>query len=246
MRNIKLVLQYDGTAYHGWQIQENAVTIQEIIENAICKITGEKVSVKGCGRTDSGVHAKGYVCNFYTDSKIPSEKFPFAINAQLPKDIICIDAEDEDENFHSKSSAVKKRYTYYICNSSFPDIFTHSWHYKYPLDVEKMKQAAKHFEGTHDFIGFASSGFTVKTTVRTIYSLEIEKKDNLIKIDVTGNGFLYNMVRIITGTLVFAGSGKISPEEIPDIIESKDRNRAGITAPAEGLYLSEVYYGEKI
>lgn len=242
--NIKLTLQFDGRNYHGWQIQKNAVTIQEVVEKAIEKVVGEKVTLVGCGRTDSGVHAKGYVCNFTANTKIPGECFSHALNAHLPDDIVCIASEEVTQDFHAAFSAKKKRYTYYICNSTFPDIFTRSWHYHFPLDIEAMQKAASQFLGTHDFIGFAASGFTVSTTVRTIYSLEVRKNGDIVSIDVTGNGFLYNMVRIIAGTLAFAGSGKINPDDMADIIASCDRTKAGITAPAHGLFLSEVYYEE--
>lgn len=247
MRNIKLTLQYDGGGYHGWQRQENAVTVQETVENAIYGCTGEQVSLIGCGRTDSGVHAKAYVCNFKTNSGIPAEKFSRAINAHLPKEgICCYLAEDAEENFHAKKSAKKKRYTYYIQNSDFPDVFLkpYSWHFRPALELSQMQRAAGAFLGTHDFIGFASSGFSVKTTVRTIYELNVFRNGSQIVIDTIGNGFLYNMVRIIAGTLVFAGCGKLRAEDMPEIIASCDRNRAGITAPPEGLFLSEVYYEE--
>ncbi len=244
MQNIKLILQFDGSAYHGWQKQKNAVTIQEIIERALFDITGEEVTVTGCGRTDSGVHAKGYVCNFKTGASIPPERFAYALDARLPEDIVCIASGAVDMNFDAKRSAKAKKYTYLILNSEFPDVFlrNRSWHYKYPLDIIKMQNAAKYFVGEHDFVGFASSGYTVKTTVRTIYSLEVSQKGDLIQIDVCGNGFLYNMVRIITGTLLFCGAGRIEADSIPEIIISRDRSRAGITAPPGGLYLSEVFY----
>ena len=244
MRNIKLKIQYDGTDYHGWQIQKNDITVQETVKKAVQKIVNEDVHLTGCGRTDTGVHAENYVCNFFTNSRIPSEKLPYALNTYLPNDIVCFEAEDTDENFHSNSSAVKKRYVYKILNREFPDVVMnrYSWHYKYPLDIEKMRIAAKAFIGEHDFIGFASSGFSVKTTVREIYSLDVDKNGDIITIDVVGNGFLYNMVRIIAGTLVFVGGGKINPNDMTDIINSKDRERAGITAPPQGLCLKEVYY----
>lgn len=244
MKNIKLTIQYDGTCYHGWQTQKNAVTIQEITEKAIASIIGVRPKVIGCGRTDSGVHADKYICNFISETKIPGEKLVNAINSKLPDDIICTACEEVPEEFNSRDSAVKKRYTYRILNSETNNAFLHRyvWHYKYKLDVEKMKKAAKAFIGEHDFIGFASSGFTVKTTVRTIYSLDITENNDIITVDITGNGFLYNMVRIIVGTLVFVGNGKLCAEDIEEIISSKDRERAGITAPPQGLCLSEVYY----
>ena len=242
--NIRLTLQYDGTGYHGWQIQTNGVTVEGELRKALEKITHERVKITGCGRTDAGVHAMNYVCNFHTDSRMPAERYPYALNTVLPEDIVCIGACEADEDFCSNRSAAGKRYIYRIWNSEFPDAFRgkYSWNYKYPLDISKMREAAEAFLGEHDFIGFASSGFSVKTTVRTIYSLDVYKDGSMITIDVYGNGFLYNMVRIIAGTLVYVGSGKIAAEDMPQIIESKDRKRAGITAPARGLCLKEVYY----
>ena len=244
MRNIKLTLQYDGTAYHGWQMQTNAPTVQETLSGAIERITGVRPQLVGSSRTDAGVHAKRFVCNFKTDASIPSERIPTALNTYLPKDIVCLIAEDEKPDFDARFSAKKKRYTYYILNSKQPDAFfcDYSWHFPYELDISKMKKAAEAFLGTHDFVGFAASGFTVKTTVREIYSLDIDKEGDIIKITITGDGFLYNMVRIMAGTLAFVGCGKIAAEDMADIIASKDRNRAGITAPPQGLFLTEVYY----
>ena len=242
--NIKLKIQYDGKEYHGWQIQAGDATIQEELTKAVRCITGGEVKLKGCGRTDAGVHAESYVCNFHTDARIPVDRYPYALNSKLPKDIVCRGAELAGEDFDANRSAKAKRYIYRIYNSDIPDAFLgrYSWQYKHKLDVEKMQLAAKAFVGEHDFIGFASSGFTVKTTVRTIYSLDVTREGNLITIDVCGNGFLYNMVRIIAGTLVFAGSGKIKPEDMEAIIASKCRERAGVTAPPHGLCLKEVYY----
>lgn len=242
--NIKLIIQYDGTEYHGWQIQAEDITVESELTKALERITGEKIKLTGCGRTDSGVHAMNYVCNFRTDSKIPIDRYPYALNTYLPDDIVCRSAESVDEVFNSNRSAVSKRYVYRIYNSDIPDAFhgRYSWQYKYKLDVEKMREAAKAFVGEHDFVGFASSGFTVKTTVRTIYSLDVIREGDMITIEVCGNGFLYNMVRIIAGTLVYVGCGKIRPDEMDDIIESKCREKAGITAPAHGLCLKEVYY----
>ncbi len=244
MHNIKLTLQYDGTAYHGWQTQENAVTVQATVENAIKKLTGVRPQLVGCGRTDAGVHAKKYICNFKSETEIPCDKLPYALNSQLPDDIVCTHAEYAEPDFDSRKSAKGKTYTYLIANSKYRNVFytTRAWHYRYKLDINEMRKAAESFLGTHDFIGFAASGFTVKTTVRTVTDIKIESDDDIISISVTGNGFLYNMVRIIAGTLVFAGNGKINPDDMPDIIASKERKRAGITAPACGLYLTEVFY----
>lgn len=244
MRNIKLTIQYDGTGYHGWQSQENAVTVQDKVEDAIKELTGRKPKLIGASRTDTGVHAKRFVCNFKSETTIPSERFPLALNTKLPEDIVCLMAEDVEPDFHSRYHAKKKTYSYHIQNSRFPDVFklNYAWHFPYALDIDEMKKAAEAFLGTHDFIGFAASGFTVKTTVRTIYSLDVEKDGDLIKITVTGDGFLYNMVRIIAGTLAFCGCKKLNADDMPEIIASCDRKRAGITAPASGLYLEEVYY----
>ena len=244
MMNIKLNLQFDGTEYCGWQIQADKPTIQGELRRALYTITNEDIIPVGCGRTDSGVHAQGYVASFKTSSKIPAERIPYALNANLPPDIICIGAEYTAENFSAARSAKGKTYRYTIDNGEFKNVFNsrYAWHYKFPLDVELMNAAAQDFCGTHDFIGFASSGFTVKTTVRTIYAAKAERHGNTITIDITGNGFLYNMVRIIAGTLVYVGSGKIPAGDISDIINSKCLGRAGITAPANGLCLKEVFY----
>ncbi len=243
MRNIKLVLQYDGSRYHGWQRQPNAITIQETLEDAIFNITGEKVAIFGCGRTDSGVHAMAYVCNFFTESRFDASRFMYAINSHTPDDIVCTSSQEVSQDFDSRWSE-KKTYTYLIHNAPLPDVFLNKrvWHIRHPLDIDKMKRAAESFLGEHDFIGFASSGFTVKTTVRTIYSLDISKEGDIVRIEICGNGFLYNMVRIIAGTLCFCGSGRLKAENMPEIIASCDRERAGITAPADGLYLKEVIY----
>lgn len=242
--NIRLTLQFDGTDYHGWQIQPGKSTIQGALKDALRIITQEDINPIGCGRTDAGVHAYEYTASFRTDSSIPADRIPFALNANLPPGIICRGAEIAEDDFSANRSASAKCYRYTIDNDTFPDVFLsrYAWHVKYALDIDRMKQAAEAFLGTHDFIGFASSGFSVKTTVRTIYGIEIAKSNNIITADVTGNGFLYNMVRIIAGTLVYAGSGRIDPAEMPEIIESRRRERAGITAPAKGLCLRKVFY----
>ncbi len=244
MRNIKLTIKFNGSRYCGWQIQKNGITVQQRLGEAVSTVTGEAPKLIGCGRTDSGVHAKMFCVSFKTESAISAEKLPYALNAHLPEDIVCTEALDVSEDFDACRSAKKKHYTYFILNSGISDPFLYPFVYsvKFPLNVEKMKKAAQYFVGTHDFVGFASAGFTVKTTVRTIYSLDVEKKGDFVTIDVVGNGFLYNMVRIIAGTLIAVGSGKTDSEEISGIIASGERSRAGITAPAKGLCLTEVIY----
>ncbi len=241
--NIKLELQYDGTNYHGWQTQPRDVTVQSTLTRAIAEVTAQRVKVTGCGRTDSGVHALKYIANFICDTTIPLDKLPLALNAHLPPDIVIHRAEEAAEDFRAGDS-VRKTYIYKILNTKMPDAFlrNYSWHFKYDLDISKMQEAAKAFLGEHDFIGFASSGFSVKTTVRTIYSLDVRKNHDIIEIEVSSNGFLYNMVRIIAGTLVNMGNGSIDYRSAADIIASHDRRQAGITAPPQGLFLKEVFY----
>lgn len=244
MRNIKLTIEYDGTAYHGWQSQINAIAVQDIVTCAVSSLTGENCSLTGSSRTDTGVHALGQVCNFFTESAIPADKFAFALNTKLPKDVVVRKSEEVTTDFHSRFSTIGKKYRYLFFNSTFPSaLLRHrAYHVFYPLDVDAMNQAAGYFTGTHDFIAFSSTGGSVKTTVRTITQATVEINGELIEFTVTGNGFLYNMVRIIAGTLVEVGYGKIKPEAIPEIIAELDRKQAGRTAPAHGLYLVEVYY----
>mgnify|MGYP001130116809 FL=1 len=244
MRNIKLTLEYDGTNYLGWQKQKIGATIQETLEEAIRLLTNEESEVIGSSRTDAGVHARGFVANFKTNSKIPSEKFREAINYRLPNDIVILKSEEVEEDFHSRYSAKGKTYSYSILNRDVNSAIgkDYVYHVKRKLDVEDMKEACKYFIGTKDFMAFKSSGSSVKTTVRTISDLYIDIKDDIIKIYVTGDGFLYNMVRIIVGTLIDAGLGKIKPTAVKEILEAKDRKVASETAPAKGLYLFKVQY----
>jgi tRNA pseudouridine38-40 synthase len=244
MRNIKLTIEYDGKCYNGWQKQPNKLNIQGEIERAIYNITKEEVDLIGSGRTDAGVHALGQVANFKTNSQISIEKLPLAINSQLKNSIVIKEAEEVNERFHSRYNAKRKTYRYIINNSKCGTAIYRNLEYSYPfkLDAEKMKQASKYFEGEHDFKAFKSSGTSSKNSVRTIYKAIVKQEGEKIIIELTGNGFLYNMVRIISGTLLDVGLGKIQPEEIPEMIESKDRQRAGKTLPAHGLYLVEVKY----
>lgn len=246
MRNIKLIIEYDGKPFNGWQKQPEKLNIQGEIERAIEEITGEKVELIASGRTDAGVHSFGQTANFKTNSNIPIEKFAIAINSKLKKSIVVKSAEEVDERFHSRYNCVRKKYRYVINNSKCGSAIYRALEYHIPikLDVEKMKEAAKYFEGEHDFKGFKATGGNNKSTVRTIYKAEVKynEDDERIMIELTGNGFLYNMVRIIAGTLVEVGLGKIEPKGIKEIIEAKDRTKAGKTLPAQGLYLMEVYY----
>ena len=244
MRNIKLTIEYDGKKFNGWQKQPDKLNIQGEIENAIKEITGEEVDLIGSGRTDAGVHAFGQVANFKTNSNLPIEKFAIAINSKLKKSIIVKQAEEVEERFHSRYNAKKKTYRYVINNSKqgtaiYRDL---ECHIPMNLNIQEMKKASKYFEGEHDFKAFKASGTSSKSSIRTIYKAEVIAEGDRIKIELTGNGFLYNMVRIISGTLVDVGLGKIKPEEIPCIIESGDRSKAGKTLPAHGLYLVEVKY----
>ena len=244
MRNIKLFIQFDGTNYHGWQVQPNANTVQSEVSRAVSAVVGEDIKVIGCSRTDAGVHAKSYVCSFKTTSPIPEDKLPFAINAHLPSDIVCFCASEVPSDFHAIASTRRKRYIYKIENSRIPDPFLRNrvWNLKGTLDLQKMQEAASHFLGTHDFVAFSAAGAQVKSTVRTIFEISVTRDGDIITVNVSGDGFLYNMVRIITGTLVWVGLGKINPEDIPKIINSKKRENAGVTAPPDGLYLWEVEY----
>lgn len=236
---------YDGTAYHGFQRQENGLTVQECLETAVKKLTGEKVNIIGCGRTDAGVHAINYTANFLSDTKIPAERIPLALNAYLPPDIRVFAAEDAKDDFHARFSATGKTYVYKIVTGNVYNVFlkNYSWFYPGKLDVAEMKKGAAHFLGTHDFKAFMAAGSPRKTTVRTIKELTVTQKgEDEIEIEITADGFLYNMVRIIAGTLLYVGCGKIKESEIPSIIESGDRTRAALTAPPEGLALKETYY----
>ena len=245
MRNIKLVIEYDGKDFNGWQKQPTKLNIQGEIEKAIKQITGEDVDLTASGRTDAGVHALGQVANFKTNSNIPIEKIPIALNSNLKKSIVIKSAEEVEERFHSRLNCKRKTYRYIINNSKYGTAIYRNLetHIPMKLDIQKMQQAVKYFEGKHDFKAFKASGTSSKSSVRTIYRAEVRDAGNeRIYIELTGNGFLYNMVRIIAGTLVEVGMGKIEPQEIKTIIESQKRENAGKTLPPQGLYLVNVEY----
>lgn len=244
MRRIHLIVEYDGTDYAGWQRQSNAMTVQEKLEDAVKKLTGETVCVHGASRTDAGVHALGQSAHFDTESRIPADKFSFALNTILPPDIRVSRSGEVSEAFHSRFSGKGKRYRYLFYAAPHAGALnrrTHA-HVIYPLDVDRMRAEAQSLVGKHDFAAFAASGSVVKDTVRTIYRADIEREGAEICLIVEGNGFLYNMVRIIAGTLVGVGSGKLAPGAFERAIESGNRLDLGVTAPAHGLTLMEVFY----
>ncbi len=245
MRKIALSLAYDGTAYCGWQVQDNGPSIQAEVNRALSEITKEEVHCVGASRTDAGVHARGNVAMFETDVRMPAEKFALALNAHLPADIACRGSWEAAEDFHPRFSARQKTYIYRILNSRFPDPTRgrNSLFYHYPLDEKKMHTAAQALVGEHDFHSFASVHAQTKTWVRTIYSIDVQRdEDDLVEIRICGNGFLYNMVRIIAGTLLEIGSGQRPAEEMAQILAAQDREDAGPTAPACGLTLEEISY----
>lgn len=244
MKNIRLTIEYDGKDFNGWQKQPNKLNIQGEIERAIEEITGEKVDLIASGRTDAGVHALAQMANFKTNSNLPVEKYPIALNTKLKKSIRIQKAEEVEEDFHSRYHCKQKTYRYVINNSEQGSSIYRNLEYFVPnkLNVEKMQEAVKYFEGEHDFKAFKASGTSSKSSVRIIYKAKIEKQGDRIIIELTGNGFLYNMVRIIAGTLVDVGLGKIGPDEIPEIIENGERSRTGKTLPPQGLYLVKVEY----
>ena len=245
MRNIKLVIEYDGKEFNRLAKQPDKLNIQGTIEKAIEEITGEEVDLTASGRTDRGVHALGQVANFKTNSNIPVEKIPIALNTKLKKSIRILSAEEVDEKFHSRLTCKKKTYRYIINNSEYGTAIYRNLetHIPMKLDLEKMQEAVKYFEGEHDFKSFKASGTSSKSSVRTIYKADvIQIPNNRIYIELTGNGFLYNMVRIIAGTLVEVGIGKIEPKKIKEIIKSEKRENAGKTLPPQGLYLIKVEY----
>ena len=246
MRNIALQLMYVGTAYHGWQIQKNAVSIEETLEKCLEQVVGHRVKCTGAGRTDAGVHALTYVANFRTSSRIPLDRLPLAVNTRLPDDIVVVRAVEVSEDFNAISSCVKKEYTYRIYNSRVRNAFLvdRVWFYPKHLDETVMQAAAQQFVGTHDFAAVRSVGTDVLSTVRTVYYFDVERQGTMIECRVCANGFLYNMVRAMVGTIIYAAEGKFPPEAISDILEGKCRTDAGPTAPPGGLYMSRLWYDE--
>ena len=249
MRNLKVFIAYNGAAYHGFQRQDNAVTVQEVVEKAIGKLLKTAPpTVYGCSRTDAGVHARRFCFNVHIDSKIPCEGFIKGMNTLLPDDIAVTSCEDVSEGFHARYDTKAKEYVYLINNKPSRDVFLQklAYHYPYPLDIKKMNEAAKLFIGEHDFAGFcrAEGKARVKSTVRTVYALDVSLNKGICEIRIRGNGFLYNMVRIVAGTLIYVSEGKRTVDDVRQAIETGSRDFAGVTLPPEGLYLNEVIYDD--
>ena len=242
MKRIMLKVAYDGTAYHGWQLEPTGVSIEEKLNEALSALTGEAITVSGASRTDAGVHAKGNLCVFDTETPIPPEKIALAVNAYLPENIVVTESCEVPEDFHPRRCDSLKTYCYTILNTPLPDPLRRryaAW-IRRPLDEEKMRQAAAYLVGEHDFKSFCSAGSQALTTVRRITALDVAREGDLIRVTVTGTGFLYNMVRILSGTLMQAGLGAMPPEQMRQILEAKDRQAAGPTAPPEGLCLEKI------
>lgn len=243
-RNIKLVIAYEGTGYHGFQRQNNANSIQQTVEENLAKLFGHPLKITGAGRTDAGVHAYGQVINFLTAGTIPVERIPAAAKGLLPRDIVVMEAEEVPAAFHARGSAKSKIYTYRMYLKRIPDPFLRNlvWQVPQPLNIQAMKEGAQFLIGTHDFSAFRAAGGAPVSPVRTLYSIDFCEENPVLELAFFGNGFLYHMVRNLVGTLVEVGMGKRTPQDIKTILQSLDRKQAGMTAPAHGLYLKEVFY----
>ena len=247
-RNIALKLMYNGTAYHGWQVQKNAVSVAETLEKALATVVYHPVKCTGAGRTDAGVHAEVYIANFRTASTIPCDRIPLAVNTRLPNDIVVVKATEVPMAFNAIGSCHRKEYTYRIYNSRLGNPFyvDRAWFYPKHLDEAVMQRAASQFVGTHDFRAVRSVGTETRTTVRTVHYFDVSRAGDLIECKVCANGFLYNMVRAMAGTIVYAAEGKLSPEDIPAILASGNRTLAGPTVPPGGLYMTNLWYDEDV
>lgn len=248
MRRIKLTVAYDGTEYCGWQIQPNGITVEEVLNREISGLTGEEIRVIGASRTDSGVHALGNVAVFDTECAIPSERMAYALNRRMPEDIVITKSEEVPLDWHPRyQDVITKTYEYHIYNAAVPNPLKRrtTAFVSFPLDIEKMRAGAAYIVGEHDFISFCNIKTNTKDTIRTVYEIAIEKREDEIVIRITGNGFLYNMVRIIAGVLIRVGRGFYEPEKVLEILEEKKRTEAGVTAPSQGLVLVGIDYGEQ-
>ena len=247
MRRIKLTVAYDGTNYCGWQVQPNGITIEEVLNKAICTLTGEEIAVIGASRTDSGVHAMGNIAVFDTGSRIPAERFSYALNQRLPEDIVVTKSEEVSLDWHPRYQNSLKTYEYHILNTKtpVPTKRLYNCFVSFDLDVNRMRQGAQYLLGEHDFAAFCCIRTNAKTTVRTVTDLQIQQnplKPEEITIRITGNGFLYNMVRIIAGVLICVGRGFYEPEKVLELLEGRERKKEAVTAPPQGLCLMEIVY----
>lgn len=247
MKRVMLTVAYDGTNYHGWQSQQNVVTIESVLNEALSTLLGENIRVIGASRTDTGVHAFGNIAVFDTQARMPAEKFSYALNQRLPEDIRIQASREVPPDFHPRRQNSRKTYEYKILNSAFPmPVYRLYTHFTYvPLDIALMQEAAGYLAGEHDFKSFCSVNTTAETTVRTIYDIHVKKEGELITIQVTGSGFLYHMVRIIAGTLMEVGKGNLVPDRMEEILSACDRTKAGPTAPACGLTLVKYEFPEE-
>lgn len=245
MRRLLFTIRYDGTAYHGWQVQQNALTVQQLVQDALERLLGQRPDVTGCSRTDTGVHADMFCFHTDVDSDISCERLVSALNAHLPDDIAAYDCREVASDFHARYSSTGKRYVYrfYDGRQRNPFLMRYTTRVNGRLDEARMNAAAAHFVGRHDFAGFCSAGSSVEDTVRTVSEATVERQGDTVVFTVAADGFLYNMVRIMAGTLLDVSSGKLEPEDMPQIISSCERERAGATAKAQGLTLAEVFYG---
>lgn len=244
MRNLLLTIQYDGSNYHGWQVQKNALTVQEVFQNAVEKVFHSRLDVKGCSRTDTGVHANMYCLTLETDMNISDEGVILALNSNLPNDISVIACKQVNDDFHPRYSCNSKEYIYKLYNGKIRNPFysKYALHYRYNIDVDYLNKECKAFIGTYDYSGFCSAKSDVEDTVRTVKGFDVWREGDMVCFRVEADGFLYNMVRIMVGTLLFVSEGKIKEGELIEVIKSKDRKRAGKTAPPQGLYLNKINY----
>lgn len=248
LRNLLFTAAFDGSAFHGWQQQKNASSVQETVKNAVFSLTGENVSVTGCSRTDAGVHARQYCFNFKTESTVPESGFVPALLTRFPKELAVFDCKKVRPDFNARFDCLKKEYEYVIYNEKIMSPFLHryAYHYRFFLDEKLLNSVAREYVGTYDFSAFCASGAQVKSKVRTVYDASVRREGENVIFKVSGDGFLYNMVRIMAGTLIAVNENKIACDEIKSIINEKDRTRAGVTLPPQGLYLNRVFYGGDI
>lgn len=247
MRRIKLTVAYDGTDYCGWQLQPNGITVEEVLNREISGLTGEDIRVIGASRTDSGVHALGNVAVFDTESRIPPERMSYALNQRMPEDIVIVKSEEVPLEWHPRyQDVITKTYEYHIYNAAVPNPMKRraAAFVSFPLDIEQMRKGASYLKGAHDFVSFCNVRTNTTDTVRTIHEIQIDREKDEIIIRITGNGFLYNMVRIIAGTLIRVGRGFYEPEKVREILDAGKRTEAGVTAPPQGLVLIEIKYGK--